>query len=235
MAKKKVSKKKKEVTEIYEVEKKGEEKIVKSTGKEEVLVEKPDQRKQNNRTLKIFLIIVGAILLLLVAGYFYVDSLRYSTYDGVPFVTVKEGEMILYKTTAPNLPDPRATNFYFRTKISKLKRIPFDREGFKLMKIAAINGTDSFDCFEGDEVIAEVTLQKAHEVLGMEFMKDPTAGCDKEGRYSYYNFIESDKTKIERVGENCYDIHVANCEIMAAAEKVIAEIFLDYNQNFEQK
>jgi len=227
-AKKKISKKKKEVTEVFEVSN-GKEKIVKTKSTEEVPVEAPGQRKRDTKILKIFLISAVGIILLLIAGYFYLDSLRHSTYEGIPFTTVQEGEMTLYKTTFPALPHPRATNFYFHNKPSFLKRIPFDRTNFKLMKFAAFNGTDLFDCYEGDEVIAEVTLIKAHEVLGIPLEK-VSSGCDAEGRYNYFNFMPADKTEIIEVGKNCYEVHVADCEIMAATEKVIAEMVLDYNQ-----
>jgi len=227
MAKKNQSKKKKEVKEIFEVDKKGTEEIVEAKGIEEVPVEKKGQRKQNARTLKIFLIVTVGLIVLLIAGYFYMSSLRYSSYDGVPFVAIQEGDMTFYKTSI--LDSEMPTNFYFRTKPSKLKRIPFDREGFKLMRFASYNGTDLFDCFEGDEIIAEVTLEKVHEVLGIPLEK-VTSGCDPEARLNYYNFIPSDKTEVVRVEENCYDIHVADCQIMAAAEKIIAENFLAYKE-----
>ncbi|MDA3836268.1 MAG: hypothetical protein PF542_01460 [Nanoarchaeota archaeon] len=225
MAKKDIPKKKEDVKEIFEV---GDKEIV-SGGVSETPVIAKGQEGHQSKVLRNILIIVGLILAITFGGYLYINSLQSPSYDGIEFTTVQEGTLTFYKTTVPALPDPRATNFYFRTNPSKLKKIPFNRENFTLMRFAALNGTDLFDCNEGDEAIAEVTLLKVHEVLGIGIEK-VSSGCESQGLYNYFNFIPSEKTEIIEVGKNCYDIHVSDCEIIPAVEKILAEIIVNYNQ-----
>jgi len=99
------------------------------------------------------------------------------------------------------------------------------------MKYAVINFTDELMC-DGRRPVAVGNLGNLHNVLGMDFGYDNKniLACDITNKtYSYYNFIESDKTEIERIGKNCYNIKVSNCEIFEASDKLAAEIILNYN------
>lgn len=241
MAKKKVNKphrddltkvrpKKTKVTEVFEVEKKGKESIVEKKSVVETEVVKKGQKQHQDKLLKVFLGITIGIILLFVAGYFYIDSLKTSNYNGVEFTTIAEGDLIFYKTTVVTgtATEIINNNIYLRTKVKDLKKIPFNRDEFKLMKLAVLNYSSEFACDER-KVIAEANLNHLHEVMGIQLIKDENATCDDTGRYSYYNFMESDTSEIERVGDNCYNIKVSSCELLPAMEKVMVEMILNYN------
>lgn len=230
MAKKKVNKKKTKVTEVFEVEKKGKEAVVKKESTVETEVSKKGQKKHQDKLLKaIFGISIG-IILLFVAGYFYVDSLKTSNYNGVDFTTIAEGDLLFYKTTVVTGTTKEVinNNIYLRTKIKDLKNIPFNRDEFNLMKLAVLNYSSEFACDERKS-IAEANLNHLHEVLGIQLMKDENAACDPEGRYSYYNFMESDEIEFEVIGNNCYNIKAPSCELLPSMEKLMAEMILNYN------
>lgn len=190
------------------------------------------QKARQEKILRGVLFGGSAIILILVLGYVFIGSLQSSNYDGIEFTTIAEGDLIFYKTTMQTFNEETSTifnnNIYLRTKISDLKKIDFDRENFNLMKLAVINFTDELSC-AGHKSIGVANFNHLHNVLGIELIKDETASCDAEGRYSYYNFMEADKTQIQRVGENCYNVQVASCELLPAIEKIMVEMMLDYN------
>lgn len=233
ISKKKIPKKKTKETELFEVKKEGKEKIIKKEVEVETPIEKPNQSKHQKKVLTILMLSCLGIILLIVGGYYYIDSLRYSDYDGVEFTTVSEGDLIFYKTSVPVSYKGKVVpyNFYLRTKPNELSKIDFDREEFKLMKFAVLNFTDEFDCNDGDEVIAIANLKKVHDILGIEIMNDPNAKCDSEGRYNYYNLMKADQTEIEKIGPNCYNVKISDCEILKATEKIMAEMFYRINQD----
>lgn len=217
-------------TEIFEVKKDNKEKVVQEEITEDVPVAKKGQLDHQNKILKIILFSSILIIAIVFGAYYYIDSLKSQDYKGVEYKTTVHGDLIFYQTSIPVLYQGKMVpyNFYLRTKINKLTKIPFDDENYKLMKFAVLNFTDTFDCNDGDEIIAVANLRNVHDVLGIQIMYDSEASCDPDGRYSYYNLMESDETKIEKIGEQCYNIHVANCEILPATEKVIAEMLYEY-------
>ncbi len=238
--KKKPKKKKEKVTEIFEVEKKGKQKIVKKQGTQEVLVEKKDQLKNQNRILKNILVAIVLIFILITAIYFYVQSQIHFNYKDIEFEAERMGEgqntIIFYRTTTflePNDGTETPFGFRLRTKPSVLKRIPF--EGLEEFDLTSINGysygENTFDC-EGDGIIAMVNLQRLFEKINAQFLYDEEATCDSEGRYNYFNLKYGDKTEIKKVGEKCYDIIVEGndekCEILPATEKLMVEVFVKY-------
>jgi len=240
MAKKKIPKKKEEVTEIFEVGKTGKEKIVKTKGVEEVPVEDKNQKKEENKLLKIYLISLSAIILLIIFGYYYTQSQIYLDYKGIEFKAVQYGEgkysLIFYETTTllePNDGTDTLFGFRIRTNPKKLKNIPFDSlDNFNLMKLNAyFYGEGTFDC-EGDGVIAMPNFQRIFQKMGMKLIYDPNATCDEYGRYNLFKLVYGDKTEIKEIGPNCYEIVIQGnddkCEILPATEKIITEMFVKY-------
>ena len=229
--KKRTNKKTEKTNEIFEIESAGKEKLINKKFNEEVDVENPGQSKHQSSVLKILLIVLGVVILLILGIFYYIDTLRYSNYKGVEFKTIASGDLIFYQTSVPVQYQGKIVpyNVYLRTKINKLKNIPFDDEGYGLMKFAVLNVSDTFDCNDGDEVIAIANLKNVHDALGIQLMKDENATCDPEGRYSYYNVIASNDTMIEKIGDKCYNIHVSDCEILPATERLIIEMLYDYN------
>lgn len=234
MAKKKSVKKtkKEKSTEIFKVKEVDSEKTIQEEVTENIEVAKKGQSKHQNKILAGILTVTISILILIFAIYFYLDYSKNQDYEGVPFEKTASGSLIFYKTSVPVRYQGEIVpyNFYLRTEPNKLEKIPFDREGYKLMKFAVLNFTDAFDCNDGDEVIAVANLKNVHEVLGIQIMYDPESGCDELGRYSYYNVMISDETKIEKIGDQCYNVHVADCEILPATEKIIAEMLRLVNE-----
>lgn len=231
---KKIPKKKKEVKEIFEVKEKGKKKEIVSTGTEEELIEKPNQKKEQAKILKSFLLIFAVIIGLIVGGYYYVDSLRYKNYDGVEYTTVSEGELIFYKTMIMGVNQGKLApyNFYLRTNPDKLERMDFDRTDYELRKLSLLNvdNPEEFSC-DGDGVIAIANLQYLHSAMGIQFfMNDNESGCDEEGRYTYYHIVKGDKTEIVKTDKLCYEIRIKDCEIIPATEKIMAEMILSYNE-----
>ena len=189
---------------------------------------KPLKKESKSQTLKIIIIVCVVILVLILAAYFYINSMRTYTYQNVNFETVQEGNLILYQTSI--LVNYQGSivpyNFYLRTNPRELKKVEFDTSEFELMKNTVINFEKEFDC-DGYAIIAIANLAKLHEVLDINLVRDENATCDE--RYLYLNLKEGEETEIEQIDENCYNIVVDDCEILKATERIMLEMFIEYN------
>jgi len=228
--KKKVAKKKtkkSKVKEIFEVEKKGEEKIVEKKGAEEILISKKDQNKQQNKQLKYILILIG-FAFFLVFVFSLVSYLRTNfEYKGVEFDIVKDsGGIIFYKTSLPVVSEGKNLNynFYLRNDPRKLKNVNFEGE-LDIKKFMVMNYTNEFSC-EGYGVIAITNLMNLYQLVGTKVMKDDNASCDEQGRYIFLKILSGEKTKVEQFGPACYNLYVKDCEILEATERFMLETFV---------
>ena len=197
--------------------------------KEEPKKKRLSKKDQNAKTFKMVGIICLAIIILIIAAYVYINSLRNSSYQGVEFTTMQEGKLIFYQTSIPVLVNGNTVvpyNFYLRTNPKQLKKVDFDTLDFQLMENAVISFEKDFNC-DGDAIIAVANLAKLHEVLGISLIRDENATCDS--RYSYLRLQEGDKTSIEKIGENCYILNINNCEILKVTERYMLEMFVQYN------
>ena len=231
-----MKKKKEKITEIFEVEKDGKEKEVKKTGTEEIEVSKKGQEKHQNNILK-GILVTALVLFLIVAG-FYLYSTHHTnrslTYNKiVKFTPIKTGNMIFYKTQIPYVENGTTVpyNFYLRTPPKELEKIPFNTTGFNLMKVMDVNGSDNFNC-NGDGVIAVANLAQLNNAIHAQFVMDPNATCDPQGRYMFFNLVNSTKTQIVKDSPTCYTVEVSNCQVLPAMEKIMAEMFVKVNQAY---
>ncbi len=234
--KKKISKQsskkdKEKVCEIFEVEsRKGNKKIVKSCGEIDEKKSNEKEIKEQNKILKRVLIGIGLFIVFFIALFLWIDSVRHFNYRGVEFEIVKEGKLILYKTTLPVYYQGgiRDYNFYLRKDPRKIdESVQFNGE-IRLLKNLVVNSSD-FKC-DGDEIIALANLVKLYDVLGSKVIKDPNATCDKLGRYAYITIKDGNETKITEKSIACYDIEVSNCEILEAIERYMTETFVEVNK-----
>ena len=198
--------------------------------KEEPKKKRLSKKDQNAKTFKMVGIICLAIIILIIAAYVYINSLRNSSYQGVEFTTMQEGKLIFYQTSIPVLVNGNTVvpyNFYLRTNPKQLKKVDFDTLDFQLMENAVISFEKDFNC-DGDAIIAVANLAKLHEVLGISLIRDENATCDS--RYSYLRLQEGDKTSIEKIGENCYILNINDCKILEVTERYMLEMFVRYNE-----
>lgn len=180
-------------------------------------------KDKSNKIIKGFIIGIGIVLLLVIAIYFLIHTLRIQKYEGVKFETVRFGELIMYQTAIPYFYQGQnfSYNFYLRTSPKKLKDVPFP-DNFTLMRVSGASIPSNLTC-EGDSIIAMANLENLHNVIGMSWVIDNNATCDE--RYNLYKIVESDKTEIVEISKNCYEVKVANCEILPATERIMLEVF----------
>lgn len=219
----KIEKKKKAKKISKKDEKKPEEKIVKVHGTEEQKLETPNQTKHHNKLLKNFLIIIGIFSLIFIFVVISIYSSKNFEYKGMKFDIIREGNVIFYHTSFPMILDEKPVNYnvFLRNDPRKLDKIPFEGN-LNLLEMMVINNSESFVC-EGDGGIAILNFQQILGNAGMDFMKDPDAGCDAEGRYMFVQIQKGDVTEIKQTGPACYDFYVNDCEILKVTEKFLIE------------
>lgn len=201
-----------------------------SNKKEEI---KPKEEKSSNEKLiRNTLIISISIILLIVAFYFYVDSLKHFEYKNLEFETISYGDLIFYQTSFEVIynGEPRQFNAFFRTKPSKLEKIKFEDEDFSAMKFSVIQVEDGLSC-DGDDVIAIANFQQIHDAIGAQVFKDENATCDEDSRYNHLTIKSGDKTEINKLGPRCYELTFKDCEILEVTERYLLELMNDYVSN----
>lgn len=225
---------KEDVTEIFDVKKKGgntEHKV--AHGKVEGVVEKKGEGEKYNQILRNILIGIGVIILLVVLWAIISYNMIHFSYRGVDFEKVEE--LAPYKTSFPVIIEGKKLdyNIYIRNDPRVLdKDVPFEGEmdfgspfndgSHRLV----LNMSGEFDC-GGHEVISIANMVKL-EALGIKVVKDPNANCDSKGRYMFANVVEGETSEIRQIGNACYELSVSNCEILAVTERFMTESFVEY-------
>lgn len=220
--------KRKEVSETFELEKNGEEKVIEAKGVKEEKISNIGQKKKQQKQLRNVLIGMGVVVLLIVSIFFFLKIVRIVDYKGVKFELVKEGELLLYNTKVPlyNSDGKHYSdyNFYLRNNPKELGEIYFEGE-MVFVQNMVINTEESFNC-DGDGIIALANVNNLYSLLGANVIKDENASCDANGAYSYVNIIPGNETKVEQVGPACYDISIKDCEILKGTERFMLETFV---------
>jgi len=213
--KKKVKKKKTEKERQEEKEKRAKRK---------------EQLNAQNKILKNFLLGIMAVILLCFVIFLVINQSKNFEYEGVKFKIVKEGALVLYRTSIPVIYQGKEVpyNFYLRNDPRKLVDVPFEGE-INLGQILVINSTESFNC-DGDGIIAMANLLNLYKISGIDVIKDDNATCDLEGRYAFIKLQEGNETWIEKFGPACYNVYINNCEILKALERLMIESFIEINK-----
>jgi hypothetical protein len=248
--KKKVSVKKEEVCEIFDVEKEGKEQTIRSCGMEEEKKASSEQiKKEKNIFIKVIIVLMGFVLMFV--AFFLINY--YSTHfkvEGVNFEVDKTtlSGITLYKTTIPGVigtngsfipgiyTSGKQANYriWFRNDPRKLVDVPFNGD-ITLLRNVVLNMTNSFNC-NGDGIIAIANLQKVYTALGAKMITDKNATCDNAGRYTFLRISEGNETKISEDSNDreCYELKINNCEILSATEKFMLEILIKANKEMKK-
>ncbi|MFH1325677.1 MAG: hypothetical protein ABIH49_02830 [archaeon] len=219
--------KRKEVVEFFKVEKKGKEKIVKAKGSE-IVEDTPSkkQMKDNNKMILKVLLTIGFLIVVFLAVYFFMSSLRHFDYQGVRFDIINEGNLVFYKTSFPVMYEGEEAvySIFLRNNPHELEKINFSGE-LNLMENVVVNASENLYC-DGDGTIAIANMAKLG-IFGIKMVKDNSVSCDADGRYMYLNIKEADESGIEQYGPSCYNLNVNNCEVIEVTEKFMVESFIE--------
>lgn len=236
---------KEKVCEIFDVEKNGEEKTIKSCGIEEEKAPSGIQIKKENKIFKIIVIVMIGFVLMFLAVIWLVNYFNHITVGGVIFEidkTTMTGKTI-YRTSIPVSYKDSITgqtvaadyNFYFRTDPRVLEKIPFEG-GISLKKNMVINMTKDFNC-KGYGMIAIANLLNLYRLVGTSVIRDENATCDDlYGKYMFLNIEEGEGTYILEHGFNggCYRMKIKDCEILEGTEKFMLETLIEVNKKLNQ-
>ncbi len=221
-----MKKKKEKVEEIFKVEKKGKTKVIKKEGTYQEPVIRKNQIKQENKILKITLIIIAIIALILI-GFWIGQRHKTFEYQGLKWDVIKAGHITFYHTYFYVTPTHKH-NVYLRNDPRKLeKEVPFIGD-LRVAGIVVMHGIDDFKC-NGYGIASQASMEQVLNAWGIRVTTDPNATCDKQGRYTYIEFVAGNQTKIVQTGKSCYKIYVKDCEIFKAKERFLVEGFIAKN------
>jgi hypothetical protein len=193
------------------------------------------ESKEENKILKVILITGGIILVAAIVWLVFSPKQNSLEYKGINFTVEKIGNLTFYDTTTlANNSQGAPFGFRIRTNPNDLKNVPFENSGnfnFTRFNFVKTEGNYTFDC-NGYGIIAIVNLQRTFSEMGMSLSQDQNATCDPQGRYGLFNLRYGNKTEIEQVGSNCYDIIMrgndSSCDVLPATEKLMVDAYAKY-------
>jgi len=237
MEKKKENKKeekaeKEEITEVFEIEKEGKEKIVETHGTAEEKSPSPEQIKKEKKIFLVLVMSMGFCVLVFLSIYFIMKLSNQFEYNGVNFIVDKKTMTgtTLYRTSIPvSYNGSQADyNLYLRKDPRALSLIPFNGT-LNIASNMVVNMTGDFNC-NGDGIIGMANLLKLYGLVGTNVIQDANATCDSEGKYMFLRIEEGNETKIEQFGPSCYKIYIKNCEMLEGTERFMIETLVKINK-----
>lgn len=222
------------VSEIFEIEKKGKEKIVKKSGNLPLKNITKKELDKENKILRNVLIGIGIILLIVIIITLVVYNSKTIEYKNVEFKKIDYSGLILYHTSFPLTYNNKSViyNEYLRINPRKtVANVPFEGE-LAAKDTMVINFEDEFIC-NGDGVISVVNLRDLYQIIGIKVMTDPNATCDVYGRYMYLNILSGNETKVVQTNTYCYNLYVKDCEILDVTERFMIETLSKINAKKE--
>ena len=237
MEKRKKEKKGRKYYEFFKVREKGKERTVKAEGFEEEEIPSKKQIRDENRILKNIFITLGVVIITILLVYVFINSTRTFEYKDIKFKIVKFCDekpcLILYQTKFPVISEGKLAeyNFYLRKDPRKVDvpfngKINFEENSYKNI---VINITDELNC-DGDATIGVSNIVIFYEILGLEFLRGDTIGCNPEENSIFLDIQKGNKTSIEQTSDLCYKINVNNCEVLEGTEKFLVESFIEVNK-----
>ncbi len=196
------------------------------------------KQKEQNKLLKKVFILLGVVLIGFLLVFFILGESKTIRYNELTFKIVQEGQLTFYHTTLPLLKNGTKIadwNFYLRTNPNELKSIPFDGN-LSVRKMVVFNPKEELNC-DGDGVIAIGNIiQNLYGYLNVtSVIRDENATCDVTGRYSLVDMKVANVTEVKQVGSSCYEINVANCEILKGTERYMIEALSKINDVINKK
>ncbi len=197
------------------------------------------KQKERNEALKKIFIITGVLLVGFLSIFFVLNSFRNYEYKGVKFEQINEKNLVFYRTTLPFYSNEGKKiadyNFYLRTNPNELKNVPFNGN-LTLKRNIVFNPNDELNC-GGDGIIAVANIvQNLYAFLNAtRVIRDENATCDDSGRYTLVKIKTANSTNVSQIGKSCYEINVANCEILKATERYMLEAFVELNKKYNNE
>lgn len=232
---------KKEVCEIFKVNKGKKEKSVELCGEVEAGKEKTSKHVKEAEKKQLFyaVIIMAAVLVLFFAAYAMFQQSKKFEYNGFKFekimydklplyytkisITRMDGNIINYNLYLRN--DPRKNNIESDAFVQFMRGTIFvslnkDFEKCEDTNLAMTNIGMLFGAIGLDLRGALDNLEQA------ETLKRPYVTCENTKNNTVILYTEADKTSIIQQGD-CYAINVANCGILNATEAFIMQVLSD--------
>lgn len=206
--------------------------------------EKPSKEQIQNESKMLFWVlgVLGAIILIAIGVMFLMRGSQNFTLNGVPYSILKEGQLTFYGTKIPQISANGQRvdyNIYIQNDPRTLeKNIPFNGSVY-IRPGVAINMSNSLAC-HGNGAVAIVNLNNIYKnglLTTLINDSDGSVPCDSQARYVFVNIQPSNVTNIEQTSMTCYNINVANCQVLPAVERYMAgllETYHEYANNVSQ-
>lgn len=224
MAEKKKTKTKKDEEKKLEAEKILFKEIEKGNEIEEKKENKVEpSKKQIFKENKTLLIVFGIAILLVAVFVIYLSFSNNSksfVYNNVKYTLIQQGQLPFYNTQIPISTglynvylynDPRKTD----------STVPFNGSMF-ISPLMNLNYSNNINC-DGFGTVGIANLVNLYDALGTKIVRDSSSSCDSQERYVDINIVVSNETSIQEIAPACYQIKVANCEIIPAMERYMTE------------
>lgn len=225
---------KKEVCEIFKIEKDGKEKVVESCGTEKEPETKNQKKRQENAFKTIVFVMLGCLALFF-AVLLVNNLMNHFKVDGVKFeIDTKSIKGVpLYKTSIPVTYNGKNAdyNFYFRTDPRRLKEEVNVSGKIVFRKNVVLDVTTEGLFCDGDWTIGLMNLKNLYSLLEMNLkVKDNSTIYIPNEDYMFITINKGNKTEIVQISENSYDVNIEDCKVLPAFERLMLEAFIQYEE-----
>lgn len=212
--------------EIFNIKEQGKTKTIKKCAEEPVKPSSKKEIKKYEKTLKIVFFVFFIALISTVLIIFFPEKQEQTEFQwqGIDFQKINAQGLTFYNTTLHSIENGKTTKYiiYLRKDPRKTyENIEFQGE-INLKTLIAINFADSFYC-DGDATIAFANFVYVHNALGARLNPDENATCNSQEKYTYIEIKKGNQTKIIQTREDCYEIIIKDCEILAGTERFMLE------------
>lgn len=180
-----------------------------------------------------FMVIIVLIFILIFA---FIQSSNKFKYEGIDFKKTKQGSILFYTATVPVLDafgqKAKDLSIDFRNDPRDLKEIPVNiTNGIHFIYNQKVYVSyDQFGVCENNGLaginlgrfIANIGFDVAgaiNDITHQNNTNSPYVNCETNPDNTVIRIINGTETKIIQTGENCYEIHFKDCEILEATEK----------------
>jgi hypothetical protein len=208
---------------------------------EKIKKEKETKIDQQIKKYIPFLALIGVLVLLFIVLSFVFQSLGKVKYEGLVFTKEKYGDVLIYHysyLTKVSNGNVRAINVLLRTNPAE-NNVPIDGEIIYPENKAvymSINST-GLNCTYSMVAISELTNFIANNDLSIkignpdksyaEKNNQTYVTCEKYPSNMVISIKTGEETIIRKTGDFCYNVEVADCEILPALEKFIVQSIID--------
>ena len=161
-----------------------------------------EQIRKQKKTLLIFFIIIGVMILAFLATWYLINTSKHFTYKGVDFYVDESTAkgMTLFKATIVGRVTASNYNFYFRNEPSQLEKIPIVGDLIFRKNIVFDSSANNFSCGGNGMLAISQFSNGISSIPGFKLsQRNESMKYIPQTDYMFLHFVKGNSTEIKRI------------------------------------